>query len=642
MMRRVYLAQINTSFGDNAFLPYSAGLLWSWAMADERLSSAYELGGLMCSRVPLEEAVASISHPDVLALSCYVWNWRYSMALAGAVKHLHPDCLVVLGGPEVPNRSQGFLEGHPHIDVLVHGEGEAAFGEVLLSRLGLGDMRDVPGISLRGPDGSTLKTADRKRLADIDVIPSPYLTGVFDRLMGDNPGMNWHASQETHRGCPYSCTFCDWGSAVYTKVREFGTDRLLAEIDWFGQRRIDLLYNCDANYGMLKRDIDLTRRLISSKEGTGYPRKFRASYAKRSDRKVYEISGMLARAGMSKGVTLSLQSLNDDTLAAVKRGNISMSHFGELVGLYRESGIPTYTEIIIGLPGETEHSFKAGLETVLSAGQHDSINVYPCMVLCNSEMGDPGYIATHGIASVTVPISGNHVTPDSTGITEYQDVVVSTNTMRTEAWRRSYTMAWMVQALHCLGPTQLLAMHHRITHGSHIGFYDMLLNVFAGTDTMLGREISRIGSILDGITAGTDGFDRHMPGFGDVMWPPEEGTFLVIASDLDGFYGELEPVLGAMWPGDLCEDLIAFQKGMILDPHRGEDVVVMTRYDLLSFHADALRGDATRPLASSCITRFTSDRYFRGDAESYAREVVWYGRKQGLHRMRAERVNDSV
>lgn len=637
-MRRVYLAQINTSFGDNAFLPYSAGLLWAWAAKDDRISSSYELGGLLCRRSDLSESVAAVVDPDVLALSCYVWNWRYSMELARAVKDRYPGCMVVLGGPEVPNASTGFMESHPHVDVLVHGEGEEAFGEILLSRLGVSDLSGVRGISLRASDGSTARTPDRKRMSDIDVIPSPYVSGVFDGLMEGNPGMNWHASQETHRGCPYSCTFCDWGSAVYTKVREFGTDRLIAEMDWFSQRRIDLLYNCDANYGMLKRDTELTRQLIHRKSLTGYPRKFRASYAKKSDRKVYEISGMLADAGMSKGVTLSLQSLNDATLSAVKRGNISMGNFGELVNLYRDSGIPTYTEMIIGLPGETEQSFRHGLETVLGAGQHDSINVYPCMVLRNSEMGDPRYIAEHGITSVTIPIGGNHGTPDPSGITEYQDVVVSTNTMDAAAWRRSYAMSWMVQALHCLGPTQLLAMQHRCTHGSHMGFYELLLDSFAGTDTVLGREMAWLEYMLDGIASGSNGFDRCIPGFGDVMWTPEEGTFLVIAADLDGFYDELRPVLGGLWPSDLCDDLLAFQRNMVLDPHRSADGIVRTRHDMLSFHASALRGDATGPRASACITRFTSNRYFRGDTVSYAREVVWYGRKQALHRMRAERI----
>lgn len=641
-MRNVYLAQINTSFGDNAFLPYSAGLLWARASADDRISAAYRLGGLLCHRLPLHDTIEAIDSPDVLALSCYVWNWRYSMALAESIRRTHPGCLVIIGGPEVPNNSDGFLESNEHVDVLVHGEGEDAFHEILLSRIGMGDLADVRGISIRDRGGNTIRTPARRRSADIDSIPSPYTSGVFDGLVARHPDTNWHASQETHRGCPYSCTFCDWGSAVYTKIREFSTDRLVDEMRWFGDNRIDLLYNCDANYGILKRDIDLTRSLVAMNAATGYPRKFRASYAKKSDGKVFEISRLLSDAGMSKGVTLSLQSLNERTLETVKRANISMDNFAELVRLYGDHGMPTYTEIILGLPGETTSSFVQGLETVISAGQHDSMNVYPCMVLKNSEMGDAAYIEQHGIRTVTIPIGGNHPVPNESGIDEYQDIVIGTSTMDTPGWRDAYRMSWIVQALHCLGPTQLLAMHHRQTHGTHVGFYAMLLERFDGTDTVIGREMRELDAILDGVVSGGSGFDRQLTGFGDTMWPPEERTFLSIANGMDAFYSELRPVLLGIWDGDLCDDLLLFQRNAVLDPHMTADRTVATSHDLLSFQSDARRGLTPSLCRRPGITRFVSDRYFCGDTESYAREIVWYGRKQGLQRMRAERMEQDV
>ena len=64
---------------------------------------------------------------------------------------------------------------------------------------------------------------------------------------------------------------------------------------------------------------------------------------------------------MNKGVTLSFQSMDDRTLEAIKRTNIKVQNLKELVGLYREEGIPTYSEIIMALPGETYDSFADGI-----------------------------------------------------------------------------------------------------------------------------------------------------------------------------------------------------------------------------------------------------------------------------------------
>ena len=48
-------------------------------------------------------------------------------------------------------------------------------------------------------------------MKDLDVIPSPYLTGFFEKIMNDYPDVKFHATWESNRGCPFKCSFCDWG-----------------------------------------------------------------------------------------------------------------------------------------------------------------------------------------------------------------------------------------------------------------------------------------------------------------------------------------------------------------------------------------------------------------------------------------------
>ena len=67
---------------------------------------------------------------------------------------------------------------------------------------------------------------------DLDVLPSPHLTGVFDHIVKNNSNYKFHMTLETNRGCPYQCTFCDWGSLTYNKIKKFDIDRVFAEIEW--------------------------------------------------------------------------------------------------------------------------------------------------------------------------------------------------------------------------------------------------------------------------------------------------------------------------------------------------------------------------------------------------------------------------
>ena len=92
----------------------------------------------------------------------------------------------------------------------------------------------------------------------------------------------------------------------------------------------------------------------------------------------------------SYGVTLALQSVNDTTLEHIKRANISSDHYRELQRRFAADGVYTYTDLILGLPGESYAKFASGVSRVIADGQHNHIQFHNCSVLPNAEMGDPG------------------------------------------------------------------------------------------------------------------------------------------------------------------------------------------------------------------------------------------------------------
>src|SRR3990167_247132 len=213
MKRNVYLVQPNYQYGQNVFLPYSVGLLQAYAEAIPAIKEAYDFKELFFLREPINDVLARLDNPKVFGLSCYIWNWHYNNSLAYAVKELWPSCLIVMGGPQVPNRSLRFFEDHQHVDLLVHNEGEEVFSEVLLEALNEHpDFTKIQGLSIRLNRMDIAVTKPSVRQANLDKLPSPYLSGVFDQLILQH--YDFHASQETHRGCPYSCTFCITGDAL--------------------------------------------------------------------------------------------------------------------------------------------------------------------------------------------------------------------------------------------------------------------------------------------------------------------------------------------------------------------------------------------------------------------------------------------
>lgn len=927
--RSIYLAQVNNTYGKGAFLPYSVGLLQAYAQKFPEITDHYEFKELLFLREPVEEVAERWQDASVVGISCYIWNAKFSLALAKAIRKVNSECVIVLGGPHVPNDSVDFLAQHNrYVDICVHGEGEETFKEILVDLL---DERsdwvswlDIDGISFWPRYQSHYKTKDRARAKDLEQIPSPYLTGVFDGFPYGK--YEFHPTQETHRGCPFQCTFCDWGSNLMSKVSKFSDERLQKEIDWFADHKIDLLYNADANWAMFERDIELTRYMVQKKKETGFPNKFRAAYAKNSclagdtlvdtvygimpikeiaekykeigiftyDRKqrqvrvatakniektgeneklvrvwfddgtwidctpdhkflvfawahkkdwkvkaenlkpgmhvravrmqpngkmgyirvewggrknyqfrhrmimewilgrslekkevihhkdhnpvnnhpdnlqlcastkehmqdhpelaermsklmkgrklpkwwgraisegkrgkkhrpecsknhskaaklraakrtpeerseisrkamatrrarglpignpnwvkrkkrtgnhvivavtplkgrhdvycmevpdthwfyannvlvhnserVYTVSKMLNDAGMSKGATLSFQSMDDNTLTIIKRKNIGVEVFKNLMQRYRKESIPTYSELIVGLPGETYDSFADGIDKLIECGQHDSIQCYSNESLPNSEQNQPEYRERYGIKTVEVPVLFFHGTPTEDPHQEMYELVIETNTLSTDDWIKCHMLSWAVQTFHCLGLTQAIAVFRRhMFKNSYRFFYESLLKYAEQRpNTLLGRVTSEVKELFTGIPKGKPWgiIDNR---FGNITWPPEEGAFLKFSAESDQFYDELRE-----W--QIGHEIINYQQ-VIAKTFRGPKDIEVS-WDIPKYLQDCYE-DKANPRESSEACYYGVNRKDYASLEEYAKEVVWFGRKGGSFLYQVEKL----
>lgn len=424
---KIGLVQINETYYDRDFIPYSAGLLQIYAEHRLRQPERFAFLQPLHQRRPVAESVAYLADADIVGFSTYIWNLQRSLAIAQLLKIQRPDRLIVFGGPQVPDRAEAFLKQNPFIDICCHGQGEDVFLNIL-ERWPSSDWQGIAGVSYLDDLGHYNTTPKAPRMVDLNDIPSPYLSGTFDALMADFPTTTWIALWETNRGCPFSCTFCDWGSATQSKVFTFDLERLYQEIEWFGARKIEVLVGCDANFGILPRDIDIAQRIVDVKRKTSYPYIFSMNATKNATERSYVVQKMLSDAHMGHQVALSFQSLNPATLSAIRRDNISLDSYRELQQRFIRDQVEAYTDLILGLPGETYDSYVTGIETAIAGGQHMQIRFYDALILPNAEMANPVYRQQHGLQTIC-RVQRNNQPDCGDGIQEIQEFVIASNTM---------------------------------------------------------------------------------------------------------------------------------------------------------------------------------------------------------------------
>ena len=380
-------------------MPYSIGLLQSYVQANAANPLRYEFLIPVHLRIRVDEALTKMEGADIVGFSAYVWNIRPSLEIARRIKEANPSTLIVFGGPQVPNNAEIFLRKNSFIDVVIHGEGEIGFLAVL-ENLEEQNWTKVPSASFINCDDVYQSNPAAPRMIDHGEELSPYLKNVFLPLIKSNPHEHWLAIWETNRGCPFACTYCDWGSSIQSKVNKFEINRLYKEVSWFAENKIEFVFCADANFGMLERDYDIAACVAESKNNFGYPLTISVQNTKNATEKSYKVQKLLADSKLNMSITLSFQSTDEQTLKNIKRDNISLKSFKELQRRFTNDKIPTYTDIIIGLPGESYNSYANGVSSIIEGGQHNRIFFMNLSILPNAEMGDPEYQKRFGLITV--------------------------------------------------------------------------------------------------------------------------------------------------------------------------------------------------------------------------------------------------
>lgn len=369
--------------------PLALGLILGYAQ--EHLDPAhFDTHPRFASNSEALDALIQVHGPGICLFSNYMWTRQANLEISRHVKRHWPECLIIHGGPDTPayvETCKTFLQTHPEVDLIVYGEGEITVTE-LLQYLSQAHAfpEQIAGLGFLKA-GELVKTPARPRAQNLNIYPSPYLKGIFDHL----DYTQWtSAALETNRGCPYGCTFCDWGSATLQKIRLFDLERVAAEIEWLGSHQITEFWITDANFGIFERDLEITRLICKTKEKYGYPHRVVTNYAKNTKKHLVDIISLLIEAGLLSNGIISLQSRDEATLKAVNRTNIKTSEYDKLRKAFEEKHLPLSTQLMIGLPGSTCQSFKADLRFCFY--QDIEVQIFRTVVLPNSPMAAPDYL----------------------------------------------------------------------------------------------------------------------------------------------------------------------------------------------------------------------------------------------------------
>lgn len=625
-MKNVYFIQANNVYGTDkksAYIPYAAGCIQAYCQKNKTIAAEYNFGKIIYKREKAQAVISQLDNPYMVLFSCSVWNKEYNKFTAEAIKKAFPECYITFGGHSVSADGKD-LEECGYVDFITHRFGEEPT-EGLLESLATGaPLNKVANISFRNENGEII-TTDFEPQTGTD-YPSPYLEGIFDGIMDD--GISFSVLLETNRGCPNSCSFCDWGS-LKSKVRLFPLERVFAEIDWFVEHKIEFIFCADGNFCLFNRDADIANYIVSCKEKYGYPKVFRVCFTKNRFDFVFDIGTKFFRKGLNKAQTISFQSLDEQVLANVGRKNIPIEFFKDLMKKYQEMNIATFSELILGLPGETYESFCKGVSILIENGQHFAMSIYPCDLLPNSMMGQKEYKEKFSIKSTKVPFRLIHSNSfyDNEEITEYNEVVTSTYSMSREEWARALIFSYYIQGLHNLGLLRCVAIYCCNEYGVNYGeFYNMLLKYSAeNKNTLLNRVFSKIRTLCTGVAESKNEFVTEYDGTEGTLWGFDEVLYLDFYKELDLFYKETKAfVEESFGTNDIIDSLFRYQHDTVKKINLPE-VAITSEYDFYSYF-NAVYSNSYIPLEKKNTVLEIRDDSPVASFFDFAREVVWYGR----------------
>lgn len=322
--------------------------------------------------------------PDLLGMSCYMWNIEYVGHLLTELPKILPDMKIWLGGPEVSYDAKAVLERFPKVEGVMCGEGEETFAELLRvyhekkETFCAGEKRDeifsgILGIAYRNKDGAVIQNAFRP-VIDLSAVPFVYqhIEDFENRII----------YYESSRGCPFSCSYCLSSIDKCLRFRE--TELVKKELQFFLDNKVpqvkfvDRTFNCRHDHAM-----EIWTYIHEHDNGiTNFH--FEVSADLLNEKEIALISRM--RPGLIQ-LEIGVQSANEVTIREINR-TMKIEVLSTIVDKIKKgNNVHQHLDLIAGLPYEGYESFGKSFDRVY-AMQPEQLQLGFLKVLKGSVMNE--------------------------------------------------------------------------------------------------------------------------------------------------------------------------------------------------------------------------------------------------------------
>ena len=292
-----------------------------------------------------------LEHPDVVCVSCYIWNLSFVKELMADLIKILPGADFWAGGPEVSYDAEKFLTENSEFKGVMVGEGEETFKELAgyYVEKNPQDLKDMTGICYR--DGDQIIHNGWRQIMDLSSIPFIYkdLSEFKNRII----------YYESSRGCPFSCSYCL--SSIDKKLRFRDTETVKKELQLFIDNKVpqvkfvDRTFNCKHDHAMA------IWKYINEHDNGVTNFHFEISADLLREEELQEMSTM--RPGLIQ-LEIGVQSTNPDTIKAIHRTMDFEKLKGIVDRIHSFGNIHQHLDLIAGLPYEDYDSFRHSFNDV--------------------------------------------------------------------------------------------------------------------------------------------------------------------------------------------------------------------------------------------------------------------------------------
>ena len=292
-----------------------------------------------------------LEHPDVVCVSCYIWNLSFVKELMADLIKILPGADFWAGGPEVSYDAEKFLTENSEFKGVMVGEGEETFKELAgyYVEKNPQDLKNMTGICYR--DGDQIIHNGWRQIMDLSSIPFIYkdLSEFKNRII----------YYESSRGCPFSCSYCL--SSIDKKLRFRDTETVKKELQFFIDNKVpqvkfvDRTFNCKHDHAMA------IWKYINEHDNGVTNFHFEISADLLREEELQEMSTM--RPGLIQ-LEIGVQSTNPDTIKVIHRTMDFEKLKGIVDRIHSFGNIHQHLDLIAGLPYEDYDSFRNSFNDV--------------------------------------------------------------------------------------------------------------------------------------------------------------------------------------------------------------------------------------------------------------------------------------